>query len=129
MNDYKRNKDVRTLFWGIVLIGAGVLFFLDRMDVFDLHNLLHSWWPLIIVLVGISNLLCRSVARGIAIIAVGVWLQLVTLGMFGLTFNNSWPLLLIVFGASMVLRTFFEFSGGRRRNRELPNRMEDRHEQ
>jgi hypothetical protein len=41
-----------------------------------------------------------------------VWLQLVTLHVFDLTWATSWPLLLMILGGGMVLRAVFE--GARR---------------
>ena len=117
-----------SLFWGMALIGLGVLFLLQRLGIVE-HHLLHRFWPLLIVMAGISNLFCaRTVWRGVWVIAAGCWLQAIALGVFGLTFSNSWPLLLIAAGASMVLRTFFDVGSRRRREQEFATRMEDRHE-
>lgn len=41
---------------------------------------------------------------GIWLIGLGCWLLISQTGMFGLDFGTSWPLLLILMGALMVLR-------------------------
>jgi len=35
-------------------------------------------------------------------IAVGSWLQAVTLHLYGLTYRSSWPLILVILGAGMI---------------------------
>jgi len=128
MNREGRNQ-AGTLFWGITLIAIGILFLLERMDMLDLHDVLHTYWPLFIVLIGISNVVCRSLWRGLWFIGIGVWMQIITLGLFGLTFSNSWPLLLIVVGAGMVFRTFLDLGRRRSREREFSRGMEERHDE
>jgi hypothetical protein len=114
MSDNRRSIDTGALFWGVLLIGVGTIFLLDRFDIADLHFVIRTWWPLFIVAMGISKLVePRGRWSGLWLIAVGAWLQITTLHLFGLTFASSWPLLLIAIGAGMVVRTLFE--GMRRR--------------
>jgi len=67
---------------------------------------LRHFWPVFVVIVGVSKLVhLRSVWSGLWMIAIGAWLQAVTLHFHGLTFESSWPLLLMVLGAGIILRT------------------------
>lgn len=45
------------LFWGGLLILFGFLLLLDRMNVVDFGEVLHDYWPLILVLVGVKMIL------------------------------------------------------------------------
>jgi len=47
---------MRNLFWGLVLVTLGVLFLLDNLGVADFGQLVHDYWPLILILWGISIL-------------------------------------------------------------------------
>jgi hypothetical protein len=97
------------VFWGLLLIGGGSLLLLQRFRFADFSWNLGSWWPLFIVLIGMSKLAHRrSIWSGLWLIAVGAWLQAVTFHWYGLTYNSSWPLLLVILGAGMIGRTIIE---------------------
>ncbi|MEO8217207.1 MAG: DUF5668 domain-containing protein [Acidobacteriota bacterium] len=117
------------LFWGVTMIALGTLFLLDRLDIVDVHYFFRDFWPMFIVLVGVSHLLSRrSLWGGLWIVTIGLWLEAVTLGLFGLTFENSWPLLLIFVGAGMVLRSFIDVSRRRTVEQDRGRTIGDRHE-
>ena len=104
MTETQRRIDPNALVSGLVLIGIGVAFLVG-----DFGRIVHNWWPMFIVLVGVSRLFGRrSLWSGLWLIAIGAWLQAVRLHLFDLSFRNSWPLLLIVIGAGIALRAFFE---------------------
>ncbi len=103
-----RQVNMPALLWGLSLIALGVLFLLDRFRILDLHHLAHLYWPMIIVVIGAAKLLRRNLWGGSWVVLVGVWLQIAHLRLFGLTFNNSWPLLLIAFGAGVIARTLYQ---------------------
>jgi len=111
MNDVARRKvDPDSLFAGLVLIAAGVAFLTG-----DFGGIIRTWWPILIVVVGVLKLLrLRTLWSGLWLISVGGWLQLVQLHKFGLTYGNSWPLLLILIGAAIALRALFDAAGGTR---------------
>ena len=100
-----RKIDRGALINGLLLIGLGVLFLLDRLRVEDFGDLLRTYWPSIIILFGISHVLRReSIWSGAWLVVIGVWLQLVRLQLFGLNYGNSWPLIVIASGAGITLR-------------------------
>jgi len=105
-SENRQHPDLHGLFTGIVLIVAGALFLLDRMDYLEFHDVAHRYWPMFLVLLGVLKLTSgRRPWSGIWLIIIGCWLQATTLHLWGLTFDTSWPLLLIGIGATMVLRT------------------------
>ena len=48
-----------TLWFGAILIALGVLLLLDNMDVLNFGDVLHTYWPVLFVLWGVSILLRR----------------------------------------------------------------------
>jgi hypothetical protein len=130
MNRTTRRPDTDSLFWGIALIAIGTLFLLDRFDVAHFGFVVRRFWPLILIALGLSKLIRRGQTwSGLWLIAVGTWLQLTVLHVFGLDFHSSWPLLLIVLGAGMVVRTFFDVRRGNDRDDSGPgDSVEVRHD-
>ena len=71
----RRRINADGIFWGLLLIGGGSLLLLQRLHIADYAWDLGSWWPLFIVLVGMSKLAHRrSIWSGLWLIAVGAWL-------------------------------------------------------
>jgi hypothetical protein len=100
--------DASELSWGLILITVGVVFLLDRLDIADFHYVIHHFWPMILVVLGVSKLFnARTVWNGCWLIAVGVWLQISALHLFGMTYGDSWPLLLIAAGICVIGRALF----------------------
>ena len=54
----------RNYFVGIVLITFGVLFLLDNLGVANFGDMIHDYWPLILILWGLSILLRRKTSPG-----------------------------------------------------------------
>ena len=104
-----RKIDRSALINGLFLIGLGVLFLLDRLQIEDFGDLIRTYWPCILILFGISHLFRReSIWSGAWLIMIGAWLQLIHLHLFGLTYGNSWPLILIASGAGITVRALVD---------------------
>jgi len=111
----------RQVLWGLVMIGLGVAFLLDQYDLFDVHTLWH-YAPLLLVVAGINQTIGypsgREFANGLWTVLIGLWLFAVLDGLFGLTWSNAWPLLIIITGITMAVRPIAE----RRFNAHKENR-------
>jgi len=98
--------DAGKLIWGIVLIAIGALLALERLGVVEI-DALWRYWPMIMICLGLAQMIRpkRSADRGAGVwlLLIGLWLQANMISLFGLTFSNSWPLLLVAVGLSMVL--------------------------
>jgi hypothetical protein len=97
----------KQLTWGIILTGVGVAFLLDRSGA--LHwGTAWRYWPLLLVVAGISNLVpptnVKLVLDGLSYVFFGAWFYCAFEHIWGLTFGNSWPLLLIMWGVTLVLK-------------------------
>jgi hypothetical protein len=101
----------RQLLWGLILIGFGTVFFLDRADLFEVDQLWH-YWPLLLVIMGVNKMIGYPTARhftgGLWLAFVGVWLFANFEHLYGMTFHNSWPLLIIAVGVKMIIEPFMK---------------------
>ncbi|HEX7678797.1 MAG TPA: DUF5668 domain-containing protein [Thermoanaerobaculia bacterium] len=106
MNGDRRHIDGDQIFWGLFLVAAGTFLLLGRLGIADFSWTMSRYWPLIVVIIGISKLFRRrSVWGGLWMITLGAWLQAVTLHFHGFTYESSWPFLLVILGAGIIVRT------------------------
>lgn len=47
------------IFWGLFLIVLGVLFLLQNLDFLDVGNLVHLFWPVVLIAIGVKMLFNR----------------------------------------------------------------------
>jgi hypothetical protein len=96
-----------SLIAGTILLVVGALFLLNNFDFIYLGPAI-EFWPLIIVAIGVSRFLTAEhpYQRRKAgwWILIGLWLLISTAHLFGFSFHNSWPLLLIVLGINSILK-------------------------
>jgi hypothetical protein len=115
VNDERNGARWSSLAGGVILIGVGALFLAETLDLADFGSWFHDYWPMFIVAVGIPKLFDRERrGGGIWLIAVGIWLQISNLGLFGLDWSSSWPILLILAGAGMVLHAILDAAAPKR---------------
>lgn len=117
----------KRLLWGVSLVAVGTVFLLDRLAVLDLTQYLGTqtrWWhflPLLIALGGFITVASaqsvQHVLKGSEDILLGVWAFACLENLWDLTFSNSWPFVLIVFGLQMLLRGWF--GNGRNASKEV----------
>jgi len=99
---------------GLVLIAVGGALLLDRLAWVDFGGLGGLWryWPLIVIALGLAKLIDarsrRGRGSGLWLMGLGGWMLVSSLGLFGFGWHNSWPLLIILVGLSVVLRSVFE---------------------
>jgi hypothetical protein len=96
----------KQLMWGLLLIMFGVILFLDQMDLIEMRSLWH-YSPLVLVVMGINKMIGYPTAKhftsGLCMVTTGLWIFAVFEGMFGMTFRNSWPFVIIASGVCMIL--------------------------
>ena len=111
------NPRRKQLVAGLILITIGVMFFLDQMNVARFGHVVRDFWPLFILIPGIIKLLDSEDRSGaVWMIGIGSWLFVANLGLWGLNWGNSWPLILIAFGACIMVEGFFP--NARKSNRD-----------
>jgi predicted membrane protein len=89
---------------GILFIGMGLLFLLDSLDVIDFRQAVR-FWPAVLVVIGLVKMFDRSsnsMLVGGLLVAVGGVMVLDRLGLFYVSWNTVWPLIMIAVGALVV---------------------------
>lgn len=92
-------------FIGVILILLGICFTLDQTGTIELSKSIGTYWPLIIITVGIYQLLKRSVSifTGLIITAIGIVLQINALGYLPKDFlSYVWPTIIILIGITLL---------------------------
>ena len=115
-----RSNPGRQMLWGLVLMGFGVLFLLDRTGRFDIHEIWH-YWPVIFFIIGLGHLMFpnRGVDRvdGVIWFGIGFWFMANQNHWWGLNWANSWPLILLAVGVQTVLKALFDGKNPRRKRK------------
>jgi predicted membrane protein len=89
------------LFSGGIIALIGLIILLDNMG-FHLFSHIYRFWPMILILVGIWNLSCKSGrVFGVVLLIFGVFFQLDTLGIAHFTWGAIWPMAII--GAGILV--------------------------
>lgn len=96
-----------TLVWGVLILAAGVIFWLDRLGRLDAREWL-EWWPVALIAVGLAQLPNRQWVSAALWIAVGGYFLLWELGYDLPGFWHIaalWPLLISVAGITLIVQT------------------------
>jgi len=100
-------------FWGLILLAMGVLFLLVEQGVLP-HHLIRTWWqwwPGLFIAYGLVRLIrprdASDIGGGFVMILLAFWFFANFYGWWGLTWNTSWPIALMISGFGMVVRALF----------------------
>jgi hypothetical protein len=129
MHQDKAVRRPRGLMAGLLMIAVGLLFLGERLDWLR-SDLAWSWWPGILVVMGLARLGWAQDREqrkgGLVLLLMGGWLLVNTLELFDLHWGSSWPLLLIGFG---LIWTWEAIAGaGDRRQEAVTPTAEERHD-
>jgi len=106
------------VFFGIAIIIAGVVLFMDNSLGFNFHVNIFDFWPLLLIAIGLNQILqpteYRQSFSGWIFVGIGALFLLDNLHFIYFSFSDLWPVLLILIGFS-ILR------GYTRRNQEEEN--------
>lgn len=92
-------------FFGLILILLGVGFLLDQTGYIQFRDVISMYWPVIIILVGLSGLFDRKSSKlgNLIVIAIGVLLQLRNFGYITIdVFQLFFPVVLILIGINII---------------------------
>ena len=115
-SQYRIRKNLVT---GLTLIFIGSVFLLDRLEILDIRqiwrlNVHQFWhlWPVFIALIGINKILSAEknsqFVHGCFQVVLAFWLYASLEHLWGWSFSNSWPVLLIGYGLSHILGGFIK---------------------
>ncbi|HGY55458.1 MAG TPA: hypothetical protein ENK44_07155 [Caldithrix abyssi] len=106
----RHETSARTLFdtraiIGLFIILAGVIYLLRNLGI-DLGLNVWEWWPLILILIGLGQVLqpqeSRQTGAGIFLLILGSAFLLNNLDIIDFNFRMIWPLILIFIGYSIL---------------------------
>ena len=99
------------MFAGLLIILIGVLFLLGNLGRLDIGDVFSTYWPLIIIFIGIWHLIAhefRNAGLGVILLLVGGFFMLVNLDVItGRVWVYFWPLLIIAAGLWLIFRPRF----------------------
>ena len=101
----------RIAFSGVMLVVFGCLFLADQLGALHFGAVFHVWWPAILVIAGLLNLIEKpaSIFGPLIMLTVGAALLLKNLGYLKIeSVWKLWPLILIALG----LNSLFASKGG-----------------
>ncbi len=101
---------------GLVVVGLGVLFLLENLGVVYVRNV-WEFWPIILIVLGLARLsTCASAAgrvSALVLLCVGGIFMANNLGYLPWDlWRFFWPVILILWGFGMLMRSFDRGSGG-----------------
>jgi predicted membrane protein len=92
---------------GALVIGLGLLFLLDNLNVVDFHDA-YRFWPVVFIVFGVARISDTRTPNGMitggVLIVIGLMLTLRGLGFVYFSWRTIWPLLLMVVGAGVIYK-------------------------
>lgn len=93
---------------GLLVVGMGVLFLLDNLDILNFRHAI-GFWPLVFIVAGCAALFGNGPRSGNymggVLIAIGVLMILGRLGFFYVSWGTVWPLAMIALGGLVLYRS------------------------
>lgn len=92
------------LVWGVTLLAAGIIFWLDRIGRIEARDYL-EWWPLAVIAGGLAHVPQRKWAAAAIWIVIGLFFLLPMIGLPQMPLwrvIGLWPLLFSVAGAMLI---------------------------
>ena len=100
---------------GVLFIVAGVLFLLHTLGIFYANSVWHLA-PLVLVLFGLNRVIgfesSGQLIGGFWLITVGLWLYICLEKMWGINFQNSWPIFIIATGVGQLIKVLVDRKNG-----------------
>jgi hypothetical protein len=99
----EKTRPHRQILWGVLLMALGGVFLLDRLGIVDLPSM-WSFWPLVLLVLGVSRLLTRQPGAAATFILMGLAFFSAEFHWLGLSYSSFWPLLLVAVGVGIVIK-------------------------
>lgn len=110
MNNTRNTISGGSLLAGFIIAAIGTGFLLDNLGILEFGSFIGTYWPLLIILVGIFQLLTRSntFIGALITIAIGAILQLSRLNSLPDNFwTILWPVIIIIVGLQIAFSRIF----------------------
>ncbi len=104
-SDFRANRSIPGIVPALIVIGIGVLFLLNNLNIFFLHDI-WRFWPVILIAAGLAKMVDSPYSNGKVVggvlVGVGGLFLADNLGFLSLSWNDLWPLVLIGAGVLML---------------------------
>ncbi len=123
MADEKIRRNGPRLFLGLIVIGVGVLFTLDKLGYMNAGEF-WEYWPVFLIAIGLGRVIQPRATHGrgfgVFLLVLGVWFLLSNLDVIDHHVWDFWPVLLVLLGITIVWRAITRpsWEGTRQRIRE-----------
>ena len=109
----RRRRYSKDIVAGLVFIAAGAVLLFHQFGLFEWEDLgvrsVWNLWPLVFVIGGIVRLseapTMYHLGSGFWWITMGLWLYVSINHIYGLTFGETWPVVVILWGAQVVWKS------------------------
>lgn len=117
----QKSSRASSVWFGLILVALGLLLTLNRLDVAPALSL-GRIWPVAIIGAGAAKIYdswgTPAAGSGMGLVMTGVWFLLINFRIFGLTYQNAWPLIIVGVGISIMWHAFLEERSGTMRRED-----------
>jgi predicted membrane protein len=93
---------------GLLVVGMGVLFLLDNLDILNVRHAI-GFWPLVFLVAGCAALFGNGPRSGNylggVLVAIGILMIVGRMGFFTISWGTLWPLVMIALGGLVLYRS------------------------
>src|SRR5262245_38835691 len=105
--DLRRDPPLPRLVFGVAILAAGAIFWLDNIGRIDAHDYF-QWWPLPLIAMGLAHLPYRKWVGAGWWLLVGTYFLLPKLGIPNFRLGQLlglWPLVISAAGATLIMQS------------------------
>lgn len=98
-------------FWGLAIILVGVGFLLNSLGISNANTLITNWWPIILVVIGLGEIINGEFLGGLFWILTGIAIGIFTADLIyynGNIWQIVWPIIVVMIGLRYIFRPLFK---------------------
>jgi predicted membrane protein len=101
-----KKPSANNIIWGLIIMGLGIGFLLDSLNILTFGEIISRFWPSILILIGLGELINGKRTSALIWILIGAILQLSALDIINANvWTVFWSVLLIWVGVNILLRS------------------------
>jgi predicted membrane protein len=96
----------RKAYLGILFILFGISMLLQQLGLWDSGDLISTWWPMILIAIGLTKLTSKSGSKtsGVILTLIGLFFQMKELNLITVSIAEIfWPVIIIAIGISILI--------------------------
>jgi|GEM_PF-791109 len=108
----KKHKSREHIGTGLILIAIGIVFLCNKFNIFSFVLHWYLFPTLVFSILGLIEIFSfqglHKVCEGLSKIALAAWFYISFSGLWGMSPANTWPLILIIIGIGLVLKSLLK---------------------